>query len=265
MQVTGHTDPQAAAEAILSRPNTATEWCVVKMGGEGAVLVTKSGEVHHAPAFKVRAAGMRGVELVAFNLLSMADQPCLFGMLSCQQMGRQMASYSALIWHLGLHGGCACSSSILYATCFCLQVALLCCCCQVDVQDTVGCGDSFAAAIAMGFCRTHDVRATLLLANAVGAATATGRGAGTNVARADTVMELLQQAASECSSDAAAHQADVETAIDVLRSSLATMEDEWPAQGIATPGDGSRSSNGNGKHGNGSGLSSSKAPAAQAA
>lgn len=53
VQVTGHTNPQAAAEAILSRPNTATEWCVVKMGGEGAVLVTKSGEVHHAPAFKV--------------------------------------------------------------------------------------------------------------------------------------------------------------------------------------------------------------------
>lgn len=53
VQVTGHTKPQAAAEAILSRPNTATEWCVVKMGGEGAVLVIKSGEVHHAPAFKV--------------------------------------------------------------------------------------------------------------------------------------------------------------------------------------------------------------------
>jgi sugar/nucleoside kinase (ribokinase family) len=53
LQVTGKTDPQAAAEAVLNRPNTATEWCVVKMGGEGAVLVTKTGEVHHAPAFKV--------------------------------------------------------------------------------------------------------------------------------------------------------------------------------------------------------------------
>lgn len=144
---------------------------------------------------------------------------------------------------------------------------MLCCCCQVDVQDTVGCGDSFAAAIAMGFCRTHDVRATLLLANAVGAATATGRGAGTNVARADTVMELLQRATSDSSSGAAAHQADVATAIDVLRSSLATMDD-WPAQGCVTSDNGSRNGNGNGKHGsgsNGSGSSSSKAPAAQAA
>lgn len=104
---------------------------------------------------------------------------------------------------------------------------------QVDVRDTVGCGDSFAAAIAMGFCRTHDVRATLLLANAVGAATATGRGAGTNVARADTVMSLLQTAASDTSSNssssygvsAAAHQADIETAIDVLQTSLATLDD----------------------------------------
>jgi len=56
VQVTGLSNPQAAAEAVLSRANTATEWCVVKMGGEGAVLVTKAGEVHHAPAFKVRAA-----------------------------------------------------------------------------------------------------------------------------------------------------------------------------------------------------------------
>jgi hypothetical protein len=55
--VTGQTDPQAAAETVLSRPNTSTEWCVVKMGGEGAVLVTKAGEVHHAPAFKVSTKG----------------------------------------------------------------------------------------------------------------------------------------------------------------------------------------------------------------
>jgi hypothetical protein len=53
LQVTGETDAQAAAEAVLNRPNAATEWCVVKMGGEGAVLVTKTGEVHRAPAFKV--------------------------------------------------------------------------------------------------------------------------------------------------------------------------------------------------------------------
>ncbi len=36
---------------------------------------------------------------------------------------------------------------------------------------------------------------TLALANAVGAATATGRGAGRNVARRDTVLHLLEQGA----------------------------------------------------------------------
>lgn len=57
MQVTGLSDAQAAAEAVLSRPGSATEWCVVKQGGEGAVLVTKAGEVYHAPAFKVSRTG----------------------------------------------------------------------------------------------------------------------------------------------------------------------------------------------------------------
>jgi len=46
----------------------------------------------------------------------------------------------------------------------------------VPVQDTVGCGDSFAAAVALGFTRGHGPEATLALANAVGAATAMGRG-----------------------------------------------------------------------------------------
>jgi hypothetical protein len=134
---------------------------------------------------------------------------------------------------------------------------------QVEVKDTVGCGDSFAAAIAMGFCRTHDVRATLLLANAVGAATATGRGAGTNVARADTVMQLLQAAATDCSSQAASHQNDIEVAISVLHSSLATMDD-LPSCTSQLAGAGSNgSSNG---HSNGSSSSSSsRAPAARAA
>lgn len=48
---------------------------------------------------------------------------------------------------------------------------------QVPVVDTVGCGDSFAAAVALGFTRGQSPEATLALANAVGAATAMGRGA----------------------------------------------------------------------------------------
>ena len=46
------------------------------------------------------------------------------------------------------------------------------------VADTVGCGDSFAAAIVMGYTRRHSIPALLTLANAVGAATAMGEGAG---------------------------------------------------------------------------------------
>ncbi len=56
----------------------------------------------------------------------------------------------------------------------------------MPVGDTVGCGDSFAAAIVLGYIRGYDIPATMALANAVGAATAMGTGAGTNVASAQT-------------------------------------------------------------------------------
>eukprot|EP00897_Mesotaenium_endlicherianum_P008690 jgi/Mesen1/784/ME000110S_11046 len=61
----------------------------------------------------------------------------------------------------------------------------------VDVADTVGCGDSFAAAVVLGFTRGEAATTTLTLANAVGAATATGLGAGRNVASARKVEEIL--------------------------------------------------------------------------
>ena len=80
--------------------------------------------------------------------------------------------------HLFRNGGCILFLMDLIPSC--LRV-------QVEVQDTVGCGDSFAAAIVLGYIRSHDIPATLVLANAVGAATAMGRGAGTNVASAPTV------------------------------------------------------------------------------
>jgi sugar/nucleoside kinase (ribokinase family) len=66
----------------------------------------------------------------------------------------------------------------------------------VDVKDTVGCGDSFAAAIALGCTHTKDVVATLALAGAVGAATAMGTGAGRNVATIDKVSTILKTNAS---------------------------------------------------------------------
>ena len=68
---------------------------------------------------------------------------------------------------------------------------------EVEALDTVGCGDSFAAAVVLGRIRSHALHTTLALANAVGAATATGRGAGRNVARAEHVAELLDAAAGD--------------------------------------------------------------------
>jgi len=77
----------------------------------------------------------------------------------------------------------------------------------VRALDTVGCGDSFAAAVALGRARGAGLAATLTLANAVGAATAMGRGAGRNVARAEAVRALLQ-AAAEGRADEAGRRAD---------------------------------------------------------
>lgn len=55
------------------------------------------------------------------------------------------------------------------------------------------CGDSFASAIVMGYTGKHDMAATLKLANAVGAATATKQGAGRNVASFEMVRRILYQ------------------------------------------------------------------------
>jgi sugar/nucleoside kinase (ribokinase family) len=76
-----------------------------------------------------------------------------------------------------------------------------------ELQDTVGCGDSFAAAVLLGRTRGHDLAATLALANAVGAATATGRGAGRNVARLKHVRSLLDATAGDSAAEEAARLA----------------------------------------------------------
>lgn len=60
-------------------------------------------------------------------------------------------------------------------------------------MDTVGCGDSFVAAIAFGFIHKMPLVYTLTIANAVGAATAMGCGAGRNVATLEQVMELVRE------------------------------------------------------------------------
>ncbi|KAF4358111.1 hypothetical protein F8388_009394 [Cannabis sativa] len=64
---------------------------------------------------------------------------------------------------------------------------------KVDVVDTVGCGDSFVAAIAFGFINSLPMASTLSIANAVGAATAMGCGAGRNVASLEKVVKLMKE------------------------------------------------------------------------
>ncbi|KAL5561775.1 hypothetical protein UlMin_031522 [Ulmus minor] len=64
---------------------------------------------------------------------------------------------------------------------------------KVNVVDTVGCGDSFVAAIAFGFINRLPMVNTLAIANAVGAATAMGCGAGRNVAKLEQVIQLLRE------------------------------------------------------------------------
>lgn len=71
---------------------------------------------------------------------------------------------------------------------------------KVNVIDTVGCGDSFVAAIAFGFIHNLPTVNTLAIANAVGAATAMGCGAGRNVANLEQVIELMR--ASNLNEDA---------------------------------------------------------------
>ncbi|EPS65496.1 hypothetical protein M569_09279 [Genlisea aurea] len=64
---------------------------------------------------------------------------------------------------------------------------------KVKVIDTVGCGDSFVAAVAFGYIHKLPSINTLAVANAVGAATAMGCGAGRNVARLKQVVELVTE------------------------------------------------------------------------
>lgn len=62
----------------------------------------------------------------------------------------------------------------------------------MNIVDSVGCGDSFVAAIAYGFIHNLPMVNTLAIANAVGAATAMGCGAGRNVASLEKVVNILR-------------------------------------------------------------------------
>jgi sugar/nucleoside kinase (ribokinase family) len=70
VEVTGEVDPEAAARAVLSRPGAKTEWCVVKEGSQGALLVSKTSPgVFQAKALKVGDAIYREEEEATAGIL----------------------------------------------------------------------------------------------------------------------------------------------------------------------------------------------------
>ncbi|RDY01335.1 kdgK, partial [Mucuna pruriens] len=85
----------------------------------------------------------------------------------------------------------------------------------VNVIDTVGCGDSFVAAIAYGFIHNMPLVNILAIANAVGAATAMGCGAGRNVATLEKVVHILRSSNLN---------EDDEFWIDILEKDVVTQE-----------------------------------------
>lgn len=86
---------------------------------------------------------------------------------------------------------------------------------RVNVVDTVGCGDSFAATIVYGYLYSNgEPRGVLELANAVGAITATHRGAGRNVAQLSAVKALLQSQRTRPSYNS--HTMDFDAALKLL-------------------------------------------------
>ena len=182
--MTGHTDPELAARWVLARPGARTEWAVVKLGKEGALLRSK------AEGRSYRMAGLQVGEAGGGVLASRVRWEKGGG----ERAGGHRSNYRGSVRRPQCH---PIHSFLLALRCphICLRITFSCV--QVQVQDTVGCGDSFASAIVLGYIARHPIPATLALANAVGAATATGRGAGRNVATAEKVTSLLLAAARD--------------------------------------------------------------------
>jgi sugar/nucleoside kinase (ribokinase family) len=153
--VTGQSTPEQAAKWVLQRPKSVMSWCIIKQGGNGALLATNNSNN------------------------------------SRSNIGDGISFY--------------------------YQPAV-----NVDVKDTVGCGDSFAAAIVLGFTQGHGINSVLALGNAVGAATAMAMGAGRNVAAAETVEQLLKSQIEELNNEGGDREvsAAAREALDILQASL---------------------------------------------
>lgn len=215
--VTGLRGAEAQARWVLGRPAARTEWCVVKRGAQGAVLASRSCGAD-APVYRQQALRV-----------DVRDTGGRAGRGGGQGVGSTRGDAE------GGGGGQSCSS----LQTFCRQIACFgstamrkCSCTPADVRlilavpahlhgpsaPAVGCGDSFAAAVVLGFTRGHSIPAVMALASAVGAATAMGQGAGRNVASADTVLALLQSAVPGC--EDGRHR----DALEVLHCSLSSMD-----------------------------------------
>jgi len=96
---------------------------------------------------------------------------------------------------------------------------------SITARDTVGCGDSFAAAVALARSVGAPPQVTLALANAVGAATALSPGAGRNVATPADAAALLRR---DAGSDRAAADA-----LKLLAASLGAARVRRGAGGAA--------------------------------
>ena len=97
--MTGERDPEAAARAVLSRPGAKTEWCVVKEGSQGALLLSKTAPgVFQARALKVgEAAGEGGRGGLVGKGGSGRDVICLRRGVEGKERARQMPGAWALV------------------------------------------------------------------------------------------------------------------------------------------------------------------------
>ncbi|OUS48737.1 Ribokinase-like protein [Ostreococcus tauri] len=114
-------------------------------------------------------------------------------------------------------------------------------CPKVKVGDTVGCGDSSAGAYVLGYLRMQSddsldlseaLATTATLATHVGSATAMNVGAGRNVAKAETVIELLDMAANGKTDGVDANVA--QRARSMLRTSIASARERDDADASPT-------------------------------
>ena len=155
-------------------------------------------EDQNAAPEAVLASHIRSAEINAMHILDMADGRAGHGGNDCYERKLvvvKLGKYGSLFAERKPAGSAAGSvtadgSGLGKATDSCVSFEFFAGF-PVDVGDTVGCGDSFAAAVGLGMAYGADLRTTSALANAVGAATASNCGAGRNVATKSCVRRIL--------------------------------------------------------------------------